>query len=100
MSVHSRMLLCTVCIGLTLVTIIVGVIDFPFSEIAQTICGVVVLLCLLALFVSIDNRKNDDRNGSLIINDADEVYLALDEDISKLREKSHVNLMVYLSHSA
>lgn len=100
MSVHNRMLLCATCIGLTLVTIIIGVIDFPFSEIAQTVCGVVVLLCLLSLFVSIGDRKNDDKNGSLIINDADEVYLALDADISELRTKSRVDLAVYLSHSS
>lgn len=100
MSVHNRTLLCAICIGLILVITIIGVIDFPFSEIAQTICSVIVLLCLLVLFVSIDNRKNDDKNGSLIINDADEVYLALDEDISELRTKSHVDLAVYLSHSS
>lgn len=100
MSVHNRMLLCAVCIGLNIVSIVIGVIDFPFADMAQTICGVVVLLCMITLFVSIDNQNHDDKNGSLIVNDANEVYLVLDEDISEFRKKSHVDLSVYLSHSS
>lgn len=100
MSVHNRMLLCAVCIGLNVVSIVIGVIDFQFADVAQTICNVVALLCMIVLFVSIDNQNHDDKNGSLIINDADEVYLVLDQEISELRKKSHVDLSVYLSHSS
>lgn len=94
------MLLCAVCVGLTLVVIITGVIDFPFAEVTHTICSVVVLICQLVLFVSIDPSSNTSRHGSLIVNEADEVYLVLDDDISELRKKSHVDLSVYLSHSS
>lgn len=96
---HNIMLLYTICIGLTVVTIIVGVINFPLADVAQTVCSVVVLLCMLALFVSLGKQNDSCRNGSLIVNDADEVYLVLDRDISELRKKSHVDLAVYLSHS-
>lgn len=94
------MLLCAICIGIILVIIITGILDFPFADVTQTVCGVVVLLCMLALFVSIDNQNNDGRAGSLIVNDTDEVYLVLNQDISELRKKSHVDLTVYLSHSS
>lgn len=100
MSVHNRMLLCAVCIGLSIVNIIVGVINFQFADVAQTICDVVALLCMIVLFISIDDQSNDYKSGSLIVNDADEVYLVLDNDISELRKKSHVELEVYLSHSS
>ena len=94
------MLLCAVCVGLTLVIVITGVIDFPFADVAQTICGVIVLLCQLMLFASIDPSTNASKYGSLIVNDAGEVYLVLANDISELRKKSHVDLSVYLSHSS
>lgn len=99
MKIRNQVLLCAVCIGFTLVLIIVGVIDFPFANVVQTICGAVVLLCLLVQFVSIEPSTDAVRYGSLIVNDADEVYLVLDNDISELRKKSHVNLSVFLSHS-
>lgn len=94
------MLLCAVCIALIIVSIVTDVIDFDFANVTQTICGVVVLLCQLVLFVSIDLSGNAVNDGSLIVNDADEVYLVLDQDISELRKKSHVDLSVYLSHSS
>lgn len=100
MSVHNRILLCAVCIGLSIVNIVIGIIDFQFADVAQTICDVVALLCMIVLFVSIDDQKHNCRSGSLIVNDADEVYLVLDQDISELRKKSHVDLSVYLSHSS
>lgn len=100
MNTRNKMLLCAVCIALIIISIITDLIDFDFANVAQTICGVVVLLCLLTLFVSIDSSANRARHGSLIVNDADEVYLVLDQDISELRTKSHVDLSVYLSHSS
>lgn len=100
MSTRNKLLLCAVCIALIIVSIITDIIDFDFANVAQTICGVVALLCLLVLFVSIDSSTNEDRSGSLIVNDADEVYLVLDKDISELRNKSHIDLSVYLSHSS
>lgn len=94
------MLLCAACIALIIVSIVTDIIDFDFANVTQTVCGVVVLLCQLVLFVSIDSSANGTRHGSLIVNDADEVYLVLDKDISELRKKSHVDLSVYLSHSS
>lgn len=94
------MLLCAICIALIIISIVTDVIDFDFANVTQTICGVVVLLCLLVLFVSIDSSVSGTGDGSLIVNDADEVYLVLDKDISELRNKSHVDLSVYLSHSS
>lgn len=94
------MLLCAVCIALIIVSVVTDIIDFDFANVTQTICGVVVLLCQLVLFVSIDSSANSARHGSLIVNDADEVYLVLDQKISELRKKSHVDLSVYLSHSS
>lgn len=94
------MLLYAVCIALIIVSIVTDIINFDFANVTQTICGVVVLLCLLVLFVSIDSKANEVQDGSLIVNDADEVYLVLDNDISELRKKSHVDLSVYLSHSS
>lgn len=80
--------------------IITGIIDFPFADIAQTVCGVVVLMCMLVLFVSVGQQNNAYGDGSLIVNDADEVYLVLEKDISELRKKSHADLSIYLSHSS
>ena len=100
MSTRNKSLLCAVCIALIVISIVTDVIDFDFANVAQTICGVVVLLCLLVLFVSIDSSADRVKHGSLIVNDADEVYLVLDKDISELRKKSYVNLSVYLSHSS
>lgn len=100
MNARNKMLLCAACIALIIVSIVTDIIDFDFANVTQTICGVIVLLCQLVLFVSIDSSANGMRNGSLIVNDADEVYLVLDNDISELRKKSHVDLSVYLSHSA
>ena len=100
MSARNKLLLCTVCIALIIISIVTDVIDFDFANVAQTICGVVVLLCQLMLLVSIDSSPNEARHGSLIVNDADEVYLVLDKNISELRKKSCVNLSVYLSHSS
>lgn len=94
------MLLCAACIALIIVSIVTDIIDFDFANVTQTICGVVVLLCQIVLFVSIDSSTNEARHGSLIVNDADEVYLVLDEDISELRKKSHADFSVYLSHSS
>lgn len=94
------MLLCAACIALIIVSIVTDIIDFDFANVTQTICGLIVLLCQLVLFVSIDSSSNGARSGSLIVNDADEVYLVLDKDISELRKKSHVDLSVYLSHSS
>lgn len=94
------MLLCAVCIALIIVSIVTDIIDFDFANVTQTICGVIVLMCQFVLFVSIDSSANEAKQGSLIVNDADEVYLVLDENISELRKKSHVDLSVYLSHSA
>lgn len=81
-------------------SIVTDIIDFDFANVTQTICGVVVLLCQLVLFVSIDSSTNNTRYGSLIMNDANEVYLVLNKDISELRKHSHVDLSVYLSHSS
>lgn len=100
MNTRNKMLLCAVCIALVVISIVTDIIDFDFANVMQTICGVVVLLCLLVLFVSIDSSTDMKRHGSLIVNDADEVYLVLDNDISELRKKSHVDLSVYLSHSS
>lgn len=100
MNTRNKMLLCTVCIALIIISIVTDVIDFAFANVTQTICGVVVLLCLLALFVSIESPANEVKQGSLIVNDADEVYLVLDKDISELRKMSQIDLSVYLSHSA
>ncbi len=100
MRTRNKMLLCAAGIGLTLVNVIIGLIDFPFADVAQTICNVVVLLCTLVLLVNLDPSLNESEHGSLIINDADEVYLVLSKDISELRKKSHVDLSVYLSHSS
>lgn len=100
MNTRNKSLLCAVCIALIIVSIVTDVIDFDFANVAQTICGVVVLLCLLVLLVSIDSSADREKHGSLIVNDADEVYLVLDKDISELRKKSHVDLSVYLSHSS
>lgn len=100
MNTRNKSLLCAVCIALIIISIVTNVIDFEFANVVQTICGVVVLLCLLVLFVSIDSSANMERHGSLIVNDADEVYLVMDKDISELRKKSHVDLSVYLSHSS
>lgn len=94
------MLLCATCIALIIVSIVTDIIDFDFANVTQTICGSIVLLCQFVLFVSIDSSSNGMRHGSLIVNDADEVYLVLDEDISELRKKSHVDLSVYFSHSS
>lgn len=94
------MLLYAVCIALIIVSNVTDIIDFDFANVTQMICGIVVLLCLLVLFVSIDSADNEAKHGSLIVNDADEVYLVLDKDISELRKMSHVDLSVYLSHSA
>ena len=94
------MLLCAACIALVIVSIVTDIIDFDFANVTQTICGVIVLLCQLVLFVSIDSSADGIRHGSLIVNDADEVYLVLNKDISELRKKSHVDLSVYLSHSS
>ena len=100
MNTRNKMLLCAVCIALIVISIVTDIIDFDFANVAQTICGVVVLLCQLVLFVSIDSSINEEKHGSLIVNDADEVYLVLDKDISELRKESHVDLAVYLSHSS
>lgn len=100
MNARNKMLLCAACIALVMVSIVTDIIDFDFANVIQTICGVVVLLCQLVLFVSIDLSSNETNHGSLIVNDADEVYLVLDKDISELRKKSHVDLPVYLSHSS
>ena len=100
MNTRNKMLLCAVCIALIIISIVTDVIDFDFANMVQTICGVVVLLCLLVLFVSIDSSPPGVDNGSLIVNDADEVYLVLNNDISELRKKSRVDLSIYLSHSS
>lgn len=94
------MLLCAACIALIIVSIVTDIIDFDFANVVQTICGLVVLLCQLVLFVSIDSSTSEENQGSLIINDTDEVYLVLDKDISELRKRSHIELSVYLSHSS
>lgn len=100
MSTRNKMLLCAACIALIMVSIVTDIIDFDFANVAQTICGVVLLLCQLVLFVSIDSSTDEVRYGSLVVNDADEVYLVLDKDISELRKMSHIDLSVYLSHSS
>lgn len=94
------MLLCAACIALVIVSIVTDIIDFDFANVTQTICGIILLLCQLVLLVSIDSSDNETRHGSLIVNDANEVYLVIDKDISELRKKSHVDLSVYLSHSS
>lgn len=100
MKVRNKLLLCAACIALIIISIVTDVIDFDFANVTQTICGVVVLMCQLMLFVSIDSSDNDVKQGSLIVNDSDEVYLVLEKDVSELRKKSHVDLSVYLSHSS
>ena len=100
MNARNKMLLCAACIALIIVSIVTDIIDFDFANVTQTICGIVLLLCLLVLFVSIDSSDTGVKHGSLIVNDADEVYLVLDQNISELRKKSHVDLSVYLSHSS
>lgn len=100
MNARNKMLLCAVCIALVMVSIVTDIIDFDFANVTQTICGIVVLLCQLVLFVSIYSSPNGVKHGSLVVNDSDEVYLVLDNDISALRKKSHVDLSVYLSHSS
>lgn len=100
MNTRNKMLLCAICIALIIISIVTDIIDFDFANVVQTICGVVVLLCQLVLFVSIDSSANERKQGSLIVNDADEVYLVLDNDVSDLRKKSNVELSVYLSHSS
>lgn len=100
MNIHNKMLLCAACIALIIISIVTDIINFDFANVTQTICGIVVLLCLLVLFVSIDSPTDKVVYGSLIINDADEVYLVLDKDISELRKMSNVDLSVYLSHSS
>lgn len=94
------MLLRAVCIALLVISIVTNIIDFNFANVVQTICCAVVLLCLLVLFVSIDSSPRGVNDGSLIVDSADEVYLVLDNNISELRKKSHVDLSVYLSHSS
>lgn len=100
MTARNKMLLCAACISLIVVSIVTDIIDFDFANVTQTICGVVILICQLVLFVSIDSSNNEARYGSLFVNDADEVYLVLYRDISELRKKSHVDLSVYISHSS
>lgn len=100
MRVHNSIMLCAVCVGMTIVVIIIGIIDFPFADVTQTVCGTIVLLCLIVMFVSFNQQNDGHSIGSLIINEADELYLVLDNDISELRKKSHVDLTVYLSHSS
>lgn len=100
MSTRNKMLLCAVCLALIMVSIVTDVVDFDFANVTQTVCGVIALLCQLVLLVSIDTSDDRKRHGSLIVNDADEVYLVLDNDISELRKMSHVDLSVYLSHSS
>ena len=100
MNTHNKMLLCAACIALIMVSIVTDIVDFAFANVTQTICGVIILLCQLVLFVSIDSSVNGERHGSLIVNDADEVYMVLDKDISELRKNSHIDLSIYLSHSS
>lgn len=100
MRTRNRMLMCASCIGLTLVIIITGVIDLPFADTVQTVCGTVVLMCQLIMLVTLDPSTYISDTGSLIVNDADEVYLVLNNNISELRKKSQVDLSVYLSHSS
>jgi hypothetical protein len=100
MNTRNKSLLYAVCIALIIVSIVTDAIDFDFANAAQTICGVIVLLCQLVLLVSVELPSRGVNDGSLIVNDANEVYLVLDKDISELRKKSHVELSVYLSHSS
>lgn len=100
MNTRNKMLLCAVCIALVIISVVTDVINFDFANVTQMVCSIVVLLCLFVLFVSIDSSANGVEQGSLIVNDADEVYLVLNQDISELRKQSHVDLSVYLSHSA
>jgi hypothetical protein len=100
MNTRNKLLLCAVCIALIIVSIVTDAIDFDVADVVQTVCCVVVLLCLLLLSASIDSPTRGVNDGSLIVNDADEVYLVLDKNISELRKKSHVDLSVYLSHSS
>lgn len=97
---RNKMLVCAMCLGLTMIIIITGILDFSFADVTQTVCGVVVLMCQLVLLVSFDPSASVSDTGSLIVNDADEVYLVLKNNISDLRKKSHVDLSVYLSHSS
>lgn len=94
------MLMCAMCLCPTMIIIITGILDFSFADVTQTICGVVVLICQFVLLVSFDPSTSVSNIGSLIVNDADEVYLVLNNDISDLRKKSRVDLSVYLSHSS
>lgn len=100
MNARNKMLLCAVCLGLTLVIIVTGIIDVPFVDVVQTVCGVIVLMCQLVMLVSFDLFAYVSDAGSLIVNDADEVYLVLKNDISDLRNKTRVDLSVYLSHGS
>ena len=100
MSARNKMLLCAVCIALIIISVVTDIIDFEFANVVRTICCVAVMLCLLVLFMSIDLSTSGINDGSLIVNDADEVYLVLDKNISELRKESHVDLSVYLSHSS
>lgn len=100
MNARHKMLLCAACIALIVIDIVTDIIDFDFANVTQTICSIVILLCLITLLVSIDLSTDRINDGSLIVNDSDEVYLVLDKDISELRKKSHVDLSVYLSHSS
>jgi hypothetical protein len=100
MSARNKMLLCAVCIALIIISVVTDIIDFEFANVVRTICCVAVMLCLLVLFMSIDLSTSGVNDGSLIVNDADEVYLVLDKNISELRKESHVDLSVYLSHSS
>lgn len=100
MNTRNKMLLCAACIALIVISIVTDIIDFDFANVVQTVCGIAALLCQLVLFVSIDPSTNEARCGSLIVNDADEVYMVLDKDISELRKMSNIDLSVYLSHSS
>ena len=97
---RNKTLVCAMCLGLTMIIIITGILDLSFADVTQTVCGVVVLMCQLVLLVSFDSSTSVSDTGSLIVNDADEVYLVLNDDISELRKESHVDLSVYLSHSS
>lgn len=97
---RNKMLVCAMCLGLTMIIIVTGVFDFSFADVTQTVCGVVVLMCQLVLLVSFYPSTSVSDTGSLIVNDVDEVYLVLNNDISALRKKSHIDLSVYLSHSS
>lgn len=97
---RNKMLVCSMCLGFTMIIIVAGVFDFSFADVVQTVCGIVVLMCQLILLVSFEPSASVSDMGSLIVNDADEVYLVLNNDISELRKNSRVDLSVYLSHSS